>query len=59
MKGRYPLRPLAVPALIGVLAATGLVAALLSNGLLEVAALGLLAFVVGLVVVRLAWRPRG
>lgn len=47
MKGRYPFRPFVVPALVGALTATGLVAALLSDGLLEAVAIGLLLLVVG------------
>lgn len=52
MKGRYPIRPFMVPALVVALTATGLVAALLN------VATGLLLFVVSLIVVRLGWRAR-
>lgn len=55
-KTGYPWRPLLVPALLGLLTAFGLLAALLSNGALEIIALAAIAAVVGLALAKLA-RP--
>lgn len=49
----YPWKPLFVPALLGLLTGFGLLAALLSDGVLEVVAVLAIAAVVGLVIVRL------
>ncbi len=56
MKRGYPLRPLIVPGVLAVVTGFALVAALLSDALLETVSLGLLSAVVALVVVRLLVR---
>lgn len=56
MKGRYPLGPLRVPALIGLVTAVALVAALLYDGLIETVSVLMLAAVVGLIGLRLSRR---
>lgn len=56
MKRGYPLRPLIVPAVLAVMTGFALVAALLSDTLLETVSLPLLAAVVGLVVFKLLVR---
>lgn len=53
----YPWRPLLVPALLGLLTGFGLLAALLSDGALEVVAVAAIVAVVGVVIVRL-FAPR-
>jgi hypothetical protein len=53
MKSRYPMRPFVVPAVLGVLCAFGLVAALLSDGGVEAAALAALGLVAVVVAVKL------
>lgn len=58
MKSRYPMRPFAAPAVLGVLCAFGLVAALLSDGGVEAAALAALAVVAVVVAVKLVRRTR-
>ncbi|WP_425999802.1 hypothetical protein [Caulobacter sp. DWR1-3-2b1] len=58
MKKLYPLRPLLAPALLAPMTAFALLAALLSDGVLETISLVLLAAVVGEVLVSLLWRKR-
>ncbi len=53
----YPWRPFLVPALLGLLTGFGLLAALLSDGVLEIVAVAAIAAVVALVIVRL-FAPR-
>ncbi|WP_428156400.1 hypothetical protein [Brevundimonas sp.] len=57
MKGRYPVGPLRVPALIGLVTAVALVAALLYDGAAEAVSVLMLAAVVGLIGLRLFQRP--
>lgn len=52
-KRNYTWRPLLIPGLIGLVTAFGLLAALLSDGLLEIVAVASLAAVVGVVLLRL------
>jgi hypothetical protein len=58
MNAGYPLRPFLVPAILAAATAFALLAALLSDGALEVVAVATLAVVVGLVAVKLLWRRK-
>lgn len=58
MKTHYPFRPLLVPAVLGAVTAFALLAALLSDGALEMIALVLFASVIGLVAVKLLLRRK-
>lgn len=58
MKARYPLRPFLIPSVLGVVTGFALLAALLSDGLLETVSIVLLAGVIGTITLHLSKRTK-
>lgn len=58
MKVGYPLNPLRVPLIIGVVTAVALVSALVADGMVEAVSVGLLGCVVAITVLKILARQK-